>query len=180
MKFLYKGIIWPYPQNYKNTYPWSSNPTSRNFVYRHSHTCEMVCVPCYCDINYAIESVETTYTPQAIQFDKLWHVCSWDCKVEQRVRSIHLAFTGFFLCVRHCSRCWRNKGEQNSQKSSHCGGAWVSQSAKHLTLDFDSGHELMVHKLKPHIGLCADSGACLGLSLSAPPLLFLSLPKINK
>ena len=37
------------------------------------------------------------------------------------------------------------------------GGAWVAQLAKHLTLDFGSGHDLMVREFKPQTGLCADS-----------------------
>ena len=56
------------------------------------------------------------------------------------------------------------------------GGAWVAQLAKHLTLDFGSGHDLMVHGFEPCDALCADSsepGACLGfcvfLSLCPSP-----------
>ena len=60
----------------------------------------------------------------------------------------------------------------------------MAQSVKHTTLDFSSGHDLMVHGFEPHVGLWTDScGACLGFSLSfslsAPPLLTFSL-KINK
>ena len=29
----------------------------------------------------------------------------------------------------------------------------MAQSVKHLTLDFDSGHDLMVGDFKPHVGL---------------------------
>ena len=47
------------------------------------------------------------------------------------------------------------------------GGTWVVQSIKHLTLDFGSGHDLMVHEIEPHIRLCADSLlGILSLSLS--------------
>ena len=28
---------------------------------------------------------------------------------------------------------------------------------KHLTLDLSSGHDLLVHRIEPHFGLCADS-----------------------
>ena len=47
--------------------------------------------------------------------------------------------------------------------------AWVAQLVKCLTLDFGSGHELMVHEFKPHIWLHVDSvdGACLEFSLSS-------------
>ena len=33
-------------------------------------------------------------------------------------------------------------------------GAWVAQSVKGPTLDFDSGHDLTVHGFWPHVGLC--------------------------
>ena len=36
-------------------------------------------------------------------------------------------------------------------------GAWVAQAVKCPTLDFSSGHDLTVHELEPHVGLCADS-----------------------
>ena len=36
-------------------------------------------------------------------------------------------------------------------------GAWVAQLVKCPTLDFSSGHHLMVHEIKPHIRLYADS-----------------------
>ena len=57
--------------------------------------------------------------------------------------------------------------------------AWVAQLIKHLTLDFSSGHDLMVHGFKSHIRLCADSVGpawdFLSPFLSAPLLLVLSL-----
>ena len=50
--------------------------------------------------------------------------------------------------------------------------------------DFGSGHDLVVCEFEPHIGLLAVSAepalGPLSPSLSAPPLLVLSLPKINK
>ena len=36
-------------------------------------------------------------------------------------------------------------------------GLLVAQSVKHLTLDFGSGHDLIVCGLEPHPGLCAES-----------------------
>ena len=36
-------------------------------------------------------------------------------------------------------------------------GTWLAQSVKHPTLDSSSGHNLMVHGIKPHVGLCTDS-----------------------
>ena len=59
----------------------------------------------------------------------------------------------------------------------HIQGSWVAQSVKKPTLDFSSGHNL-VHGIKSHIRLCADSVESdwdsLSPSLSAPPLLTLS------
>ena len=49
-------------------------------------------------------------------------------------------------------------------------GTWVAQLVKHLTLGFDSGHDLTVQEWKPCIGLCANSvdPAWDSLSPSAP------------
>ena len=65
-------------------------------------------------------------------------------------------------------------------------GAWVAQSVTRLTLTqvlMTLTHDLTVHGIESHVGLCADSRAYLGFSLppslSAAPLLTLSL-KINK
>ena len=60
----------------------------------------------------------------------------------------------------------------------------MAQSARHLTLDFGSGHDLKVQEIEPCIGLCTDSTAqsllgILFLSLSVPPTP-LSLSKVNK
>ena len=33
----------------------------------------------------------------------------------------------------------------------------MAQSVKCLTLDFDSGHDLQVVGIEPHVGLCTDS-----------------------
>ena len=58
-------------------------------------------------------------------------------------------------------------------------GAWVAQLVMRLTLGFSLGHDLTVHKFKPHIGLHADSAEpawdSLSPSSSAPPPLALSL-----
>ena len=55
----------------------------------------------------------------------------------------------------------------------YCGGTWVAQLAKHLTLDFSSDHDSMVCEFKPRIGLCVDSPEpawdSLSLSLSLCP-----------
>ena len=54
------------------------------------------------------------------------------------------------------------------------GSAWVAQLVKCLTLNFGSGHDLMVHEIETHIGLWSDSvepawdSLSLSLSLSAP------------
>ena len=46
-------------------------------------------------------------------------------------------------------------------------GAWVSQSVKHPTLDFCSGHGLTVGEIEPHIGLLSTAWSLLGI-LSLP------------
>ena len=72
----------------------------------------------------------------------------------------------------------------------------MAQSVKHLTLDFGSGHDLMVRGIEPHVRLCTDSMEaawdCLPLSASPlrthththtlcpSPVHALSLSKINK
>ena len=57
-------------------------------------------------------------------------------------------------------------------------GPRVAQSVKHPALDFGSDHDLTVHGIEPHVGLCADraepSWNSLSLSLSAPPSLTLT------
>ena len=51
----------------------------------------------------------------------------------------------------------------------------MAQLAKCLTLGFGSGHDLMVHEFKPHIGLYADSVEPAWYSLSLP----VSLPLLH-
>ena len=57
-------------------------------------------------------------------------------------------------------------------------GAWVAQTDKHPTLDFNSGHDLTVHEFKPGVRFCADSTESawdsVSLPLSSPPLLTFS------
>ena len=63
-------------------------------------------------------------------------------------------------------------------------GAWLAQSVEGPTLDFSSGHDLMVHEFKPHIRLCADSVEpawdSLFPSLPLPLPRPYALSKINK
>ena len=51
-------------------------------------------------------------------------------------------------------------------------GTWVAQWVEHLTLDFGSGHDLMVCGIKPCVRLRDDSTEpawdCLSLSLPLP------------
>ena len=51
----------------------------------------------------------------------------------------------------------------------------MAQQVRCPTLDLGSGHDLTVHELEPHVGLCADSAETawdsLSASLSAPPSL---------
>ena len=53
-------------------------------------------------------------------------------------------------------------------------GTCVAQSVKCPTLGFSSGHDLTVCGFEPCNGLCPDSGACSGFSLSTPPPVSLS------
>ena len=58
-------------------------------------------------------------------------------------------------------------------------GTWVAQSVGHLTLDFHSGHDLRILRLRLHKELCIQQGVCwdsLSPSTSAPPLI-ISLSK---
>ena len=70
--------------------------------------------------------------------------------------------------------------KRRQTQKAHVRGPWVAQLVKHPILDFDSGHNLMVHEIDPHVGLCADSvesawdSLPLPLSLSALLLLTLS------
>ena len=54
-----------------------------------------------------------------------------------------------------------------SEKKKKNRGAGVAQLVKHLTLGFDSGHDLMVRGFKSRIDLCSGQlEACLGFYLS--------------
>ena len=60
----------------------------------------------------------------------------------------------------------------------------MAQSVKRLTLDFDSGHDLMVCEIELGIWLCADSMEpawdSLSPSFSAPPPLMLFLSQYKQ
>ena len=61
----------------------------------------------------------------------------------------------------------------------------MAQSVKSPTLDFSSGHNLMVHEIEPMSGSALTSWSLLGilslpLSVSAPPPLVRPLSEINK
>ena len=79
---------------------------------------------------------------------------------------------------------WEYSASQipTSNKKISTWGTWVAQLVKHPTLDFGSGHSLIVHGLKPHVGLCADSArTCLGFSLPLTlPLSFFLSKQRNK
>ena len=49
------------------------------------------------------------------------------------------------------------KEPQHTFQKQKARGAWVAQSAKGLTLDFGSGHDIMVHGTEPYIRLCAGN-----------------------
>ena len=50
------------------------------------------------------------------------------------------------------------------------GGTWVAQSVKQPILDFSSGHDLIVHGIEPHTGLCVNGVEIAWDSLSSSPL----------
>ena len=60
----------------------------------------------------------------------------------------------------------------------------MTQSVKHLTLDFSWDPDLMVHEIEPRVRICADSAEPawdpLPPALSAPPPLTLFLSKNKK
>ena len=59
-------------------------------------------------------------------------------------------------------------------------GAWVAQSIKHLTLDFSSGHDLVVRVFKPLVWLHTDGAEPAWDSFSFLLSLPLPPPKMNK
>ena len=59
-------------------------------------------------------------------------------------------------------------------KSGSNRGSWVAQLITRRTLDFSSGHDLMVREFEPHIGLCVDGEEPTWDSLS--PSLFAPHP----
>ena len=64
--------------------------------------------------------------------------------------------------------------EANTGTFAGVGGTWMAQLVKHPTLDFGSGHDLMVHEIEPRMGHCADRTKATwdspSFSLSAHPL----------
>ena len=85
-----------------------------------------------------------------------------------RIKSIYFAGTyksGFPTAKRG------RKGERTwiEEKEDSSWGTWVAQSVKWPTLDFGSGHDLLVSGFGPGFGLCADSlepGVCFGFCVS--------------
>ena len=65
-----------------------------------------------------------------------------------------------------------------TSQNRHPRDTWVAQLVKGPTLDFGSGHDLIIHEIKPHIRLCADNMEPAWDHLSLFLYLFLSL-KIN-
>ena len=56
--------------------------------------------------------------------------------------------------------------KDKEQKRKRQWGAWVVQLVKHPTLDFTSGHNLVVCGIESHIRLCAKQALSLSLSLN--------------
>ena len=75
-------------------------------------------------------------------------------------------------------RNWCPRKLKYNFKTSCERSAWGAQSVKHMTLDFGSGHGLVVPfvSLSPVSGFCWQCGVCLGFSLSLSVSLSLSLP----
>ena len=48
--------------------------------------------------------------------------------------------------------------------------AWVARSVKFPTRDSGSGHDLMVHEMEPHIGICSALTARSLLGILSLPL----------
>ena len=59
-------------------------------------------------------------------------------------------------------------------------GAWVAHLVELLTLDFGSGHDVMVRGIEPHVGLCTDSVEPAWDSLSLSLSLSLTLHPTSK
>ena len=70
--------------------------------------------------------------------------------------AFHIAFPHFLPCLPAHENIYRSKIRD----------AWVAQSDKHQTPDFDSGHDLVAHEIKPRVGLCTDSAEPAWDSLS--------------
>ena len=74
-----------------------------------------------------------------------------------------------------CSTVVWGHGEGGRERIIWNWSAWVAQSVKHPTLDFDSGHEFTVREFKPCLGLHADGAEPAGWDslspLSAPSAL---------
>ena len=58
----------------------------------------------------------------------------------------------------------------------------MAQLVERLTLDFDSGHALMVRGIEPRVGLCANSmePAWDSLSLPLPALVYMCALPLSK
>ena len=70
--------------------------------------------------------------------------------IHQNTKAIHV-----YSLTKHCSLY---------KTYAICWGAWVAQLVKCLTLDFGSGHDLMVCEIEPRIRLHIGHEACLGFS----------------
>ena len=64
-----------------------------------------------------------------------------------------LEVTGLFIT--NVKRKSKKRKKLKMEKKGVC--VRVAQSFKHPTLDFGSGHELTIHRMRPHLGLRADS-----------------------
>ena len=117
-----------------------------------------------------------TYFPQPI--DCLG--CLWPATVSKHDKIHCLTFWGQPLTVvrNQCFSVFTLKAQEKHLRITLkwiFRATWVAQSVEYPTVDFSSGHDLMVHGIEPHVGLCTDSMEpawdSLCPCLSASPLL---------
>ena len=73
-----------------------------------------------------------------------------------RVHSVLYRSVGFDKCITSSTHHY-NIIQNSFTALKMCSERLVAQSAKHASLDFGSGQDLMVCEFESHIGLCTDS-----------------------
>ena len=117
---------------------------------------------------------DCSFSKYNLDIERHWYIFLWDHGRHYRSYKIRAQKVHKFWFELLKLQCVVLKCEKNLLSESMFRGTWVSLSVKHLTLDFDSGHDLMICGFKPCIRLYTDSvECCLGFSLS-PSLLPIS------